>query len=310
MTDSGALATNAPADEVRRRLSEKRLAIIRIRGTSMLPTLRPGATVRLEPCTSVRAGDVVTYAFGGLLFTHRVVRLRAGTVVCRGDNHLRNDPPVPMSDILGRAVEEVGGAPTLRCPATVTFVRSRWVVRFLALRSYHLRDETQLLVRQIRGRVVQAGGLSAIGLPDSTKTVFETVSSGVSRRPLTGSGPDTDMIPAGVFSRLPRGRRLALLRGVGGPPLAVVALPRARQGRVERMFTRLRTWLRRSGVRSGDPGDNTIPEGVGLPAGYVHYFTLEEFSTELSAMFREGLVSVSQIDSSSGPLLLGEVRPS
>ena len=76
------------------------------------------------------------------------------------------------------------------------------------------------------------------------------------------------------------------------------------------MFTRLRTWLRRSGVPAGDPGDNAVPEGVGLPPGYVHYFTVEEFSAELSAMFREGRVSVREIDSSTGPLLLGDVRPS
>jgi hypothetical protein len=309
MVNSGGPFADTRADEVRRRLSENRLAVVRIRGSSMSPTLRPGATVRLEPCTSMRVGDVVTYELGKLMFTHRVVKLQGDTVVCRGDNHLRNDPPVPVSDVLGRAVETVGGGLRLQSPVITTFVRSRWVVRSLALRGRHVRDEMQLLVHGIRGREIEAGGLSVLGLPDGSETPSATMISDVSSSVFTNVAPSGE-IPAGVFSRLPRGRRLALLREVAGHPVTVFALPRARQGRVERMFTRLRTWLRRSGVPAGDPGDNAVPEGVGLPPGYVHYFTIEEFSAELSAMFREGRVSVREIDSSTGPLLLGDVRPS
>ena len=73
------------------------------------------------------------------------------------------------------------------------------------------------------------------------------------------------------------------------------------------MFTNLRETLCRCGLAAGDLGDNTIPGGVGLPSGYVHYFTLEEFSAELARTFGQGHVAVTRAHSKIGPLLVGVV---
>jgi hypothetical protein len=251
----------------------------------------------------VRVGDVVTYELRGLMFTHRVVRSQGGTVVCRGDNHLQNDPPVLLSNVLGRAVEVIGGG-RLRSPAITTFVWTRRVVRSLALRTRHVREESRLLVYGIQSRIGEAGGLSVFGLPDGSEAPSATAIGDLSN----GSVESVEIVPAGVFSRLPKERRLSLLRGMADRSVSICAFPRERQGRVERAFTGLRGLLRQSGLPGGDPGDNTIPAGLGLPPGYIHYFTLEEFSAELSTAFPTGqVVGVRLIRAAAGPLLLAEV---
>jgi hypothetical protein len=274
----------------------------------MLPILKPGSLVRLEPCTSVRVGDVVAYELGGRMFTHRVVYVKAGHVVCRGDNLLRNDPAVPVSDVLGRAVDVVGGRPRLQSPVATSYVRFRWVARSISLRVRHVRDEVLLLAREARGEGVEAGGLSAIGLPDGLDARTGAEASNDARVPPAGLGPGAKMIPAGVFSRLPRVRRLAVL-GEVGPQVTALAFSRTNQSRVERGFTQFRAWLESMGIGAGDQGDNAIPAGMTLPPGYIHYFTKEEFSAELSAAFCGAIVSVRQIESSVGSLLIGSVGP-
>ena len=57
-----------------------------------------------------RPGDVVLFSRKGRLFVHRVVELSGGAVVTRGDSMLDADPPVAVSDVLGRveAIERGG----------------------------------------------------------------------------------------------------------------------------------------------------------------------------------------------------------
>ena len=49
-----------------------------------------------------RTGDVVLFSRKGRLFVHRVVEMSGGAVVTRGDSMLDADPPVAVSDVLGR----------------------------------------------------------------------------------------------------------------------------------------------------------------------------------------------------------------
>ncbi len=74
----------------------------RIRGTSMLPTLRPGAHVRIRCGHAAAAlGDVVAFLNAGGLMGHRLVARRRGYLITRGDGSALCDPPIPATAVLG-----------------------------------------------------------------------------------------------------------------------------------------------------------------------------------------------------------------
>ena len=77
---------------------------LRVRGTSMLPSLWPFETivVRRIDTAGARVGDVVLFERGGELIVHRVVAAgRDATWITRGDALPTNDPPVDASALLG-----------------------------------------------------------------------------------------------------------------------------------------------------------------------------------------------------------------
>lgn len=77
-------------------------------GTSMVPAIQPGDLLSIQPVNpkEVLSGDIVVYARDERLIVHRIVRTSAGSsgacLVTRGDRLLRDDPPVPGDDLLGR----------------------------------------------------------------------------------------------------------------------------------------------------------------------------------------------------------------
>src|SRR5258708_23127866 len=77
----------------------------------MLPTIWPGDIACVSRVVAYRPGDVVLFSRNGRLFIHRVVEMSGGAVVTRGDSMLDADPPVAVSDVLGRVESiERGGA--------------------------------------------------------------------------------------------------------------------------------------------------------------------------------------------------------
>ena len=85
------------------RVGEARL---RAFGSSMIPAIHPGDTLRVERCetTDVSTGDVVMFTRHDRLFAHRVVRNDNGTLVTQGDNLEHSDGVVPSAEFLGRVV--------------------------------------------------------------------------------------------------------------------------------------------------------------------------------------------------------------
>jgi len=75
-------------------------------GSSMIPAVLPGDTLRVQRCTSndIGVGDVVMFTRDGRLFAHRVVSRKRGTLVTQGDNLESPDAPVLDSEFLGRVV--------------------------------------------------------------------------------------------------------------------------------------------------------------------------------------------------------------
>jgi hypothetical protein len=77
-----------------------------IAGPSMLPTLPPGAQVRIE-AAPWGPGDVIAFAAGRGLVAHRVVGQGRGArarawVVTRGDARVLCDPPGRVAHVAGR----------------------------------------------------------------------------------------------------------------------------------------------------------------------------------------------------------------
>ena len=79
-------------------------ARIRVQGTSMLPSLRPGDEIELQCVSSrqIEISDVVAYRRDGRLFVHRVVEKNSlQELVTRGDTLPQPDAPVCESELLG-----------------------------------------------------------------------------------------------------------------------------------------------------------------------------------------------------------------
>ena len=89
----------------------------RARGGSMLPFIRNGQIIEVEPIHTgqIRVGDIVFYrSWSGGIFAHRVIKKREGekgiVLVTKGDAVPNPDAPVYPDQVLGRvAVVERGG---------------------------------------------------------------------------------------------------------------------------------------------------------------------------------------------------------
>src|SRR5579863_8487909 len=85
--------------------SLRRSGILRFRaqGTSMLPAIRPGTPVEIRQAApdQIATGDIVLTRTATGLRLHRLVEIRPGSLVTRGDNHGFNDQPCLTSDLLG-----------------------------------------------------------------------------------------------------------------------------------------------------------------------------------------------------------------
>lgn len=86
-----------------------REGLIRVRGTSMVPTILPGQTLAVEfsPARLLR-GDVMLFRLDDMLVVHRLLgpgRRRGRRYLrARGDGRIRLDPPVFRDSVVGRVV--------------------------------------------------------------------------------------------------------------------------------------------------------------------------------------------------------------
>ena len=100
-------------------------------GGSMFPVIRHGDVVEVEPLRDDPAvGDVclawVVGPTGRVWALHRLIGTRGDMFLLRGDNALREDPPVRRVQLVGRATRVVGpgSARALRWSPTAT---SAWL---------------------------------------------------------------------------------------------------------------------------------------------------------------------------------------
>src|SRR5882724_205333 len=89
------------ADDILRQHGSAR---IRVQGTSMLPSLRPGDEIEVQSASAheIQIGDVIAYRRAGRLFVHRVIKKNSPReLVTRGDTLPQPDAPVSESEVLG-----------------------------------------------------------------------------------------------------------------------------------------------------------------------------------------------------------------
>lgn len=106
------------AQELVRSLLAEGLSLrVRVTGASMLPLLKGGELLLVEPVPArVRIGDLLVFVGpGGRLVVHRLVRRlgrgRAMRLQMQGDGCPKPDDPVPPEAVLGRVARiEFGGA--------------------------------------------------------------------------------------------------------------------------------------------------------------------------------------------------------
>ncbi len=289
---------------LRASLHQRGFAYSRIVGQSMHPGLRSGDVVLLKPCDAARPGDIVTFALGSRLVTHRVASADGLTVTCRGDNRLGADPPVAVAEVLAR-VEGVVGRNTpdgflYRLRVRAHWLRADWRRRFV-----RLYDEATLLRHSLAGweshaQVTWAG---SGGVETSVRAGARVVRAAETADPRMLAEEDPDVVlvfPADVYGRLRLETRRDLMLAVRGHRVAVYALPRASAGQITRLMAGVRGCLRALGFNGGEPGDMAVRDGVAVHS--VHTFTAAELERELE---RSGLgpATVETTVTDSGPLV-------
>lgn len=105
---------------------------LEVRGDSMLPALRPGDRVLLQPVApgDLRMGDLVAVRRGRQAVTHRVIGRRAGAWLLKGDNRWRADPPLDPGRLLGKVVAVEGSAGAALLEGEAGRYAARMVARF------------------------------------------------------------------------------------------------------------------------------------------------------------------------------------
>lgn len=264
-------------------LEDRGVALRRVTGTSMVPTLKPEEIVFVEPCSGPRPGDIVAFALGDGLLVHRVVRVEGGSVTCRGDNRLADDPPVPLEAILGKVVQVAGRKRVPDRRRDVARVRLRQFRVRVSLRPRRIFGEIRLFAAQTGLGVPPPFAPSLLTLwdesdPDSSADRLLKPPASFDHDSLAAAVPRRDpvIIPAGIFSRLPAHDRRELLLGLAGRSVVVWAVSISSAGRLVRLLTAVRTVLMRVGPAIGEPGDMYLAPGLGTPGGRAHASTVDE----------------------------------
>jgi len=292
-------------DRLRRAIAEDGIACRKVVGMSMAPTLLPGEAVFVEACSEPRRGDIVAFSVDGSLLVHRIVRLDADTVTCRGDNRLSDDPTVPRDALLGKVVQIAGRDRVPDARRDVMRVRVRLTLFRLLRRPRRIAGEFWLLASQLGlgagprplapgrsgwdGSDPECSGAHVLD-PSELRPGDDGVAA--DRRSDSAPGgaladdlpPGTSVIvPAGIFGRLSVDARAGLLRRLAGRTVTVWVLSSEAGGRATRVTAALRKSLARSGVKSGEPGDMYGPPNLDGPGGRFHAFTAKELAEVLRA---------------------------
>src|SRR5512143_1975364 len=130
MTDSvHAAYREASLDLARAGLQEQGILRLRVISNSMLPTLRPGDEVIVQPASlgSLQRGDLVVVQHETELITHRLIEVSAQGWRTKGDHCTAADPVWPAAMILGRVVAIQRSGRSINLQTRRWQVLNRWL---------------------------------------------------------------------------------------------------------------------------------------------------------------------------------------
>jgi signal peptidase I len=124
-------------------------AEIRAWGVSMLPCIWPGdvLTIQSTETLDINAGDIVALKQNGRWLVHRVRLRSASELITRGDSISKNDPPVPIENVIGKIVSGSRGRKQF-----VLNNRPSWVQRCQACLLCHFGPLRNLMLNFHRAR--------------------------------------------------------------------------------------------------------------------------------------------------------------
>lgn len=123
---------------------------------SMIPAILPGEVIHIAPVgdrARLRVGDVAVFRWGDIFIAHRILRIRGGRALTKGDNNPLCDPWVPLADIVG-----VVEGKSSRRRALLSFVVRRrllpclWALAKEKISSFHQTNATDKTA--VRGEAV------------------------------------------------------------------------------------------------------------------------------------------------------------
>lgn len=80
-------------------------SIFEVQTGSMAETINVGDWIVVKLTKNIKLDDIITYESNGEYVTHRVIELRKGTYITKGDANTTKDSPVDQSKVVGKVVK-------------------------------------------------------------------------------------------------------------------------------------------------------------------------------------------------------------
>jgi len=90
-------------------LNEGKTMQVKVGGISMFPYLRKGDIVFIKKESKYALGDIVVFKTEEKFIAHRLIKFdkskHSTYIISRGDSMLKNDLPIPESEIMGKVIQ-------------------------------------------------------------------------------------------------------------------------------------------------------------------------------------------------------------
>ena len=133
----------------------------RFDGSSMTPTIAPASELLVRCTDEVARGDVIVYVFLDQVVVHRLMLIRPGWFVTRGDAHIIPDAPITdRSSIIGQVIGIRRGdtfEPLSAAPQTVLRMVAGAFVSVASLSGVLGVQRSLAILRAIRSLLRRAG---------------------------------------------------------------------------------------------------------------------------------------------------------
>jgi signal peptidase I len=128
-------------------------------GLSMAPLILPTDKVFVEKVKNPKLNDVVVFKKGGQLIAHRIIYIKGGKIVTKGDHNKKSDGVVRASSLLGKVekIKREGETITLR---SIYLTQSSHYLRELDLvnRQFHKKKLKYILLKGLPIHLFYEGG--------------------------------------------------------------------------------------------------------------------------------------------------------